>query len=511
MTAPVSILPQIPGAFLPPAMPQGVSDDEQRLITGLQQKLTLRATYVRLNYLYYDGEQAVQNLGISIPDILAGIRQVVDWPRIVVDRLVERAGEIDGFRLPNATEVDTELADHWRVNDLDSEFPLVQQDSLVGGCGYMIVGSPDMPGDSPIVTTESPLNLALVWDPRRRMVTAAYQSYEAEGVFKAALYLPDQTISMSRDETSQWVVDYRDDHRFGEVPVVRFPNRPRTSDREGRSQITDAIKNTTDSACRSLLAMEIAREVYSVPHMWILGAKESDFQDAQGNRKTSLQLAMTAVNALERDSFGELPQLHQATAFDPSVFTKILDNGAQRMAGYTGFPPGWFGQTTTANPASADAIRVGMDGADRASGRVQLQATAGVRKVGQLIWRFANSGRELTDEMKRLSVDWIDSRTPTPAATTDSVSKQISAGVVAPWSDVALAELGYSPVQRARIAQDWKGSEALQLEALLTSSLAARQARAANSIASDLEKADEGGAVPPQAPPEQLPSGPQSR
>jgi hypothetical protein len=175
----------------------------------------------------------VQNLGISVPDVLAGVRTVVDWPRTVVDRLVERASEIDGFRMPGATEIDTELQEHWQANDMDAEFPLVQQDSLVGGRGYMIIGSPDEPGESPIVTVESPLNMAMMWDPRRRMVTAAYQSYEVEGVYRAALYLPDVTISMSREETGAWVVDNRDDHRFGEVPVVRFSNRSRSSDREG--------------------------------------------------------------------------------------------------------------------------------------------------------------------------------------------------------------------------------------------------------------------------------------
>jgi hypothetical protein len=42
--------------------------------------------------------------------------------------------------------------------------------------------------------------------------------------------------------------------------------------------------NTTDSACRSLLGMEIAREVYSIPHLWIIGANESAFQTLMAPR-----------------------------------------------------------------------------------------------------------------------------------------------------------------------------------------------------------------------------------
>lgn len=489
MSAPVSLLPDLTGSVLPPANPLELSDDEQRLVTGLSQKLSVQSMYVIGRYLYYDGNQLVQNLGISVPQVLAGVRTVVDWPRICVDRLVERASEIDGFRLPGATDVDSELTELWQANDLDAEFPLVQQDSLVGGRGYMIVGSPDTPGDAPLVTVESPLNLAMIWDPRTRRVQAAYQAYEVGGDYKAALYLPDVTIEMSRSESSQWVVDRRDEHNFGQVPVVRFPNRSRSSDREGRSQITAAVMSTTDSACRSLLGMEIAREVYSVPHLAVLGASESDFVGADGQAKTALQMAMTQFLAFERDENGELPVLQQIKAFDPAVFTKIIDNGAQRMSAYTGFPPSYFGETSTANPASADAIRVGLDGVSRAAAKVQLQSSSNLRTVAQLMWRFAHRGDPLPDEMRRLAVDWVDVSTPTPASDADAVSKQVSAGILPPQSDVTLRRLRYTALERARIQQDWANDQAAQLESELTSSLAARQARAGNAIASDLEKA----------------------
>jgi hypothetical protein len=48
------------------------------------------------------------------------------------------------------------------------------------------------------MTVESPLNLSMTWDPRTRRTTAAFQSYEVEGVYRAVLYLPDETIYMSR-------------------------------------------------------------------------------------------------------------------------------------------------------------------------------------------------------------------------------------------------------------------------------------------------------------------------
>jgi hypothetical protein len=79
---------------------------------------------------------------------LSGVRTVVDWPRICVDPLVERA-VVDGFRLPGQTDTDTELWEFWQSNNMDSEFPLTVQDALTFGRGYVIVGRGD---DGPLIT-----------------------------------------------------------------------------------------------------------------------------------------------------------------------------------------------------------------------------------------------------------------------------------------------------------------------------------------------------------------------
>jgi hypothetical protein len=148
VTSPVSLLPPMTGSTLPPPSVQGLSDDEQRT-------------------MYYDGLQRMQNLGISVPPQLAGVRTVVDWPRICVDPLVQRC-VLDGFRLPGATESTTSLRSIGRRTTWTRSCRWCSLDSLVAGRGYMIVGSPDVPGDSPLVTVESPLNLAMTWDPRTR-------------------------------------------------------------------------------------------------------------------------------------------------------------------------------------------------------------------------------------------------------------------------------------------------------------------------------------------------------
>jgi hypothetical protein len=492
VTAPgVSLLPAMAGSTFPAPSISGLSDDEQRLVSGLSTKLTYLSTQMLVRNAYYNGEQRLQDLGISIPPQLAGVRTVVDWPRVVVDKQVERL-VIDGFRLPNATDVDEELQEYWDSNDLAAEFPLCLTDALGLGRGYVIIGSPDEPGDAPLITVESPLNLSMTWDPRTRTATAAYQAYEAEGIYQAVLYLPNETIRMSRDSSTgggDWSVDNRDEHNFGEVPVVRFVNEGRTSDREGRSDITPAIMNTTDSACRTLLGMEIARELWSIPRVAVMGAQESDFVDGQGQPKTGLALSMSKMLAFERDEAGNVPALIQLTAYDPSTFTKVIDAHAKLMASYTGFPPAYFGQTTDANPASADAIRVSENGIVSRVTRKQYAFGGRLADVMRLAWRFGNGGAPLPAEMRRLKTDWEPAATPTPAATTDALFKQAQMGAIPATSDVTLKALGWDAVDRARLEVDRKVDQGAHVLAELATSLGAKQARVNSTVASTIDPA----------------------
>lgn len=491
MTMP-SLLPQITGQFLPPAAPvTGLSDDEKRLVVGLSTKLSAQAWPMRIAQSYYDGLQRLANLGIGVPPSLASIRTVVDWPRICVDPLVQRA-VVDGFRMPGQTDTDDELWAYWQANNLDGEHSLCVLDSLTLGRGYMIVGSPDRQGDPPIITVESPFNLTLTWDPRTRRVSSAYQAFEAEGVFRSALYLPDVTITMSREQFGHsWQVDDRDEHNLGDVLVVRFPNRARSADREGRSEITPAVRSITDAACRTLLGMEIAREFYAIPQKYGIGVAESAFQNADGTPKSAWEASYSAFLALELDENGNAPKLGQFQAMDPSVFTKIVDSLAQQMSTTTQFPPDYFGLHSQGNPTSADAIRSAQDGLNRRARQVQNERSDPLEQVMCLAWRIAHDGAPLPAAMRQLETDWERVETPTPAAMSDAIFKQVQMGAGPAWSDVFLSELGYSANERKRLAQDRVKDAAASELAELASSLEAKEARTDKSVIEDLSTPQE--------------------
>lgn len=486
---PISLLPELQGWQVPPpsSIPD-LTDLERMLISGLSSRLTLQAPAMRQAQSYYEGTQLLANLGISVPPQFAGLRVIVDWPRIAVDPLVQRC-VVDGFRLPGTTQVDSEMASWWQANGMDSESSLCWLDAFVCGRGYMVVGSPDVKGDAPLITVESPLNMSVRWSPRTRKADAAYQIYEVEGYFHAALYLPNETVTMYREDmtTAPWQILNRDQHNMGEVPVYRFANRARSANREGFSEISAAVMNTTDSACRTLLAMEIAREFYAIPHKYILGATESDYVNPDGSAKSAIDMVMSKFLAFERDDEGNLPTVGQFNAFDPSVFTKIVDKHGQLMSSYTQFPPEWFGMTAQSNPASADAIRVAQDGVDRRAGKAQDQFSDPLENVMRSTWRFANDGKPVPPEFMQMETDWVDVAAPTPMATSEAIWRQSQAGAVTPNSDVILKRLGYSAVEREKLAADADAANELMMQ--VGDSLAAKASKIEDSVLKEVDPA----------------------
>lgn len=442
-------------AFSPvsiPALPAlTLSDDEQALFKGLSVVSAADRVNMELTNAYYMGAQVIDNLEIAIPKELARkLRTLVGWPRGAVDPYVERLA-VEGFRLPGATDVDQDLADLWAANGLDAEQSLAFTDALALGRAWWMVGSGEDPGDAPRITVESPLNVAAKWDTSGRRVMAALHSY-VDGVDqRASLMLPDRTIQLSFAD-GKWVVVDVDVHRFGYVPMVRMPNNPRTDNRNGFSEITPELQSIVDGACRTLLGLEVARELYSVPQKLLLGASESDFQNPNGQVRKAWDTYINHILALERDEEGNLPEVKQMVAYDPSTFTKLVEMYASQAAGIIASPPQDLGLYTSGNPVSPEGYDASDARRNRRTVRKQAQFGVAIIETMQLAVRFQNNGA-LPDKFRRMAADWQSVHLP-PVMNPDAIQKMVSEDIMPKHSDVTLRRLGISPVERAQLALD---------------------------------------------------------
>jgi hypothetical protein len=263
-----------------------------------------------------------------------------------------------------------------------------------------------------------------------------------------------------------------------------MPNRERLTDRDGRSEISAAWMNTTDAACRTLLGMEINRELYGAPRRYALGVGETDFQNPDGTPVSKLQAYMDMVWLLERDAEGNLPQVGEFRGSDPSPFTKVLEAYREEMALTMGVPPSMMGVHATNNPASADAIRSGYEELTQKS-RAKQQAFG---EAWENVMRLALLVRDgsVDPEAARLETDWRDPAPSTPAGTSDAITKQITVGAIPPSSDVTLKKLGYSAVERARLQQDRDEDQGQSFLQEVAHSLTAKAARASKNLTDDI-------------------------
>jgi hypothetical protein len=434
-----------------------LSDDELALINMLRADMMRDRYALLMRDAYFNGEQLIRDLGISIPPQLKGLHTVIGWPRVGVESLEERL-DLEAFRWADGSD-SSELAEIADANDLFDESSLAHLDSLVYGREYLAVGSGDCGEDCPpLISVESPLDMTLMWDARLRMGTAALRECQADGFVESGpeermivLYLPDQTITALPSPSGGWEVVDRDIHNLGVVPVVRLANRQRTADRVGKSEITPEVMSITDAACRRLMGMEVAAEFFGAPQRYILGASESAFQDAEGNAKSAWETYIGRVLALERDEDGNVPDVGQFAAHDPTGMTRIIDLYARIMSSQFGLPPHMLGYTTD-NPASADAIRsTEAKLVKRSERRIRRYGAAWQQAMRLALW--VRDG-EPPEKTRRIETVWRNPATPTVAAQVDATVKLVQAGVLPADSDVTLEMAGFTETQRQRIRAD---------------------------------------------------------
>lgn len=387
---------------------------------------------------YYEGKTRLKDLNISVPPALKLVDSVVGWAGTAVDVLEERL-DFEGYIGGDALG----LNEIFRANELDLEGSMGHKDALIYGVGFVFVGKGKDGEPDPLITIESPKKATALYDLRTRRLSAALlvDRDDIGDVQFGKLYLPNETIELEKVNDS-WIELDRDVHNMGRVPVAPLVNNPRSGDPDGRSEITRAVRSYTDSAMRTLLGAEVAREFYSAPQRFVLGAKEDLFLDADGNALNPwsvIQGRMLGVPYNDDDNV--MPQVGQFTANSPAPYFEQIRQYAQLIAAETAIPASYLGFQTD-NPSSADAIR-------QMEARLVKRAERRQRQFGRTWSEVAKLALLVRDgsipaEAANIRPIWRDASTPTRAAAADETVKLIQVGVLTPDSDIVYNRIGLS-------------------------------------------------------------------
>lgn len=453
-------------AFLTLAL---LNDDERLLVRRMSDALSVYAPSNQDAIKYYEGSYVTTQFGISIPPSMQTLQTVAGWPGTVVDVLEER---LDWLGWTTDGD-DYGLSDTYSANMLDVDSGMTHLDSLMMGASFVAVGSGDADEPSPLVTSHSPCTMTTLWDARKRrnMAGLSISSIRVGLPTEASLYLPNQTITMERENGyGEWIVVERDQHNMNRVPIVKFPNRVRGSRTEGRSEITKAVRYYTDAASRTLLGLEVNREFYNSPKIALLNATEEMFTDAAGNavnQWTAIQGRVWGVPAPE-DPTTPGASIQHIPAASPAPYIDQIRGYAQLLSAEAGIPGAYLGFHTD-NPASADAIRAGEARLVKRAERRQTTFGRAWLETGYLVL-LVRDGAVPDDYARRVSNRWRDAATPTRAAAADEALKLTSGDnpILPPDSTVTYDRIGLSPAEQAQIIADKRRTAGRGVLAALT-------------------------------------------
>lgn len=464
-------------ATLPAGLPTHLlTDEEARVADGLLERLHNHQQKNALMSAYYEGKQRVRDLGIAVPPHLKNLESVVGWPGMAVDVLEERLDH-DGWTVPGSAD-DRGLSEIVDANYLQTEFGMGHLDALTYGTAFGVAarGSDGLP--DPLVMIVSPTRMTGTWDRLRRGIRdALLVSTDGNGdVESATLYLPGVEIRLRRDR-NEWQVEDRLPNPIGRPPVVRLVNRPRASDTDGRSEITRAVRAYTDNAVRTVLGMEIAREFFSSPQRWVMGADESAFQGPDGQPKTAWDTYLGRMLALSKGEGEEMPEVGQFPANSPAPYLEQLRGLAQMMSAESALPIAYLGLAHDANPASADAALVSEA---RLNKRAERRQTSFGRDEGELM-RMALWIRDGRDPGVTPRPNWRPAATPTLAAAADATLKLVQGHILPPDSQITQKRIGLTETDRALLADERRRNRATATLSALEA--AAEVARADSEVA----------------------------
>lgn len=262
--------------------------DEYGIADEVDELLAIWADHLAKNQLrrrYYDGENVLKDLGISIPPSLRNIETVVGWPKKAVSAMASRS-RFDGFTVGDealAEQVDQLV----RRCNLKRKYRQACESELIAGCDFVTL-SKGAAGEPPvIVVTHSAEDGAAKWSERLGRISSGLviMHYDASGA-------PDE-LALYTDEAT-YHVDGRDAltvermaHRMGRPLMEALAYNPTESQPLGQSRITRAVRFITDSGVREALRTEISAEFFTSLRSTCSAWTQTPSRTARAGRPTS--------------------------------------------------------------------------------------------------------------------------------------------------------------------------------------------------------------------------------
>ena len=443
----------------------GLAEDDAALMARLVKQWQAKRARNALRRQYRDMQVNVAFLGASVPPYMRDQLDIVcGWPDKAVTSLASRC-MWDGVTSPSGEEDPLGAMSLLHENRFDLLVPELVDATLTYCCSFVVAlpGDP-VAGDPDVVVTGADALWATgLWDVRRRGLEAGLlvDSADDNGKPTSVLLLTSEHVTRLALGDRGWVAVARMDHSLGRVPMEPLPYRPALGRPFGRSRISREVMSITDRVVRAGFRTEVSSDLYAAPALLLLGADETMFQDAQGEKVPLWSWYMGRLKSLPKDEDGDKPDLQVIPQQNMEPFLAMKRALAAEFASATSLPISALGIVQD-NPSSAEAIYAAKEDLVVEAMNTTRSIGYGLNRIVQdaICLRDGVTVTEMDDEVRNLATRWRNPAMPSVVSQSDAMVKQIGAIPELAQTDVALEELGYSAEQIVRIRSQIKRAQA---------------------------------------------------
>lgn len=431
-------------------MNEEIAIQAQQISQQLTQQLLALAVSVNRKYEFYNADNTVSPLGISIPVKMSDLNVGVGWASRAITTLGDRLN-FDGF-----ANDPYGLNTYMDAIEAQPKLDTLKTDCLIAGCSFALVSwNPEVNryDFTPFTAQEA----TAVVDSRTGLVKIGLAVTE----WGKTPYLPEIPKTILTSYPKKWLVTTNDwTARFDQGKLVEIVSNPtgrnllhafthrRNVNRPlGKSRLTKTARRIIKEMARVKQRQEVAEEFYSTPQRYINGLANGAQMDANVN------LAIGRMFATTKDEDGDKPEIGQLAQMSISGFTEAKKDLARDFCAETGLTLRNLGYETS-NPTSAESLKTMSDD-------LLLEAQACQRELGEQIKQLVISLRQMADQnpivpdgLKNVKPVWRPIFQSDAGATGDAVYKILQAMPEMAGSDVLYQMMGMGVREIEQIKQN---------------------------------------------------------
>lgn len=404
--------------------------------------------------LYYDGESALKDFGISLPPQMRNVGAALGWVAKGVHAVTDRS-RFEGFVSASGSDDPFGLHELMWDNRFTVEFPAASVSSAVHGCSFLTVTQGDVASGEPevLILARAAEDSAAIWNKRKRALSgflSIVETGESGDPVEMVMYTPATVYSIVK-ATSGWVIDKRP-NPLGVVSVAPLVHKFELRRPLGHSRITRAAMYYADAALRTIVRSEVSSEFYAAPEYYLFGADVSKF--VGDDKWTAL---MGRIKAMDVEDGDDKPDIHRYTGASPLPHTEQLRMWSALFADEQDLEVKF---ADASNPSSADAIFAAKETLITTTRDANTLWGHGAVQAMQFGVMLRDGLDRVPEEMRPLAAQFTDPAIVSPSARADAFTKLASSIEGFGTSEVGMEYAGLTREQIVRFQAEQRRAQA---------------------------------------------------